>query len=329
MQHRLSIQQFSSYVSQVMSENRQNPTGLPSEKEIGTTLAFLERGLEDLQRQLDGSLTSRSPLLETCQGIVLKLTFHLVINQIMLCCACLQLRAFYFFETPHRRQRGLLKTYATALSLIDMTQEATEKSGLMIYAPGHFGHILLMAGVTVLKILHSSFSVFVDFAEGKRAFNSVVTLLRRASIEDNDLPGKSSKILAQLWAIHDPSTSKSGQGNEPLLRLRTRSSASVMHDALWVWRERFAKKPTPAGPAADMPGSSSSPEDMPQSNSTTETANLFNESNPEFSVEGMGAFWDMNLPWLLPMDLDTYFSREDQQMDLPNFQYSLEADANS
>jgi len=52
-----------------MSENRQNPTGLPSENEIGTTLAFLERAFEDLQRQLDGDLTSRSHILETVQTI--------------------------------------------------------------------------------------------------------------------------------------------------------------------------------------------------------------------------------------------------------------------
>lgn len=258
----------------------------------------------------------------------------------MLCCACLQLRAFYFFETSHSRQRGLLKSYTTALSLIEMTEKATEKSGFMIYAPAHFGHMMFTAGVTVLKILHSSFSTFVDFARGKRAFNSVITLCRRASIEDNDLPGRSSKILSQLWAIHDPSSSKLGQGNEPSLRLRTRSSASVMHDALWVWRERFAKQyncqrpglvltptPTPAGTVADIPGSSSSSDDMSQSHVTAETANLVNDSNPNFCIEGLGAIWDMNVPWLLPMDLDTYFSREDQQMGLPNFPYSLEADA--
>ncbi len=53
-----------------MSENRQNPAGLPSENEIGTTLAFLERGFEDLQRQLNGNLTSRSHLLIALSSVV-------------------------------------------------------------------------------------------------------------------------------------------------------------------------------------------------------------------------------------------------------------------
>lgn len=259
----------------------------------------------------------------------------------MLCCASLQLRAFYFFERPHHRQRGLLKSYSTAISLINKTEEATRNSDFMIYAPAYFGHMILTAGIIVLKILHSSFSSFVEFAEGKRAYNSVVTLLRRASIEDSDLHGKSSKILAQLWAIHDPSTSKLGNEEDPSLRLKTRSSASVMHDALWVWRERFAKQynsqrsgapltpapPAPTTKAAEVPTTITSPNEISRSHATTEGLHLVDESNPSLSTEGIGVLWDLNLPWMLPMDLDAYLSWEDQQSDLARFQYPLEADA--
>lgn len=221
-----------------------------------------------------------------------------------------------------------------------MAEEAAENFSFVIYAPTHFGHILLTAGVIVLKVLHSSFSTFLDISGGKRAFNLVVTLLRRASIEDNDLPGRSSKILAQLWAVHDTSISNSGQGNEPTLRLKTRSSASVMHDALWVWRDKFAKQGTsstsqgprhvlaPAAPSTvfDVSESISHPQNISQGHVAPEISHIIDESNPNFNIEGLGAIWDMNLPWLLPMGLDTFFAPEVQQVGVSNSQYSLEAD---
>lgn len=85
--HRLLIQQFSCYVSQVMSENRQNPTGIPSENEIGTTLAFLERGFEDLQRQLDINLSGRSHILEGMENLP---NWYFIQLSIKSCCAVLR-----------------------------------------------------------------------------------------------------------------------------------------------------------------------------------------------------------------------------------------------
>lgn len=228
----------------------------------------------------------------------------------MLCCASLQLRSFYFFERPNHRQRGLLKSYATAVALINMTENAMHKSGFMIYSPTHFGHMLLTAGTIVLKILHSSFSSYVDFTSGKRAFNSAVTLLRRSSIEDNDLPGRSSKILAQLWSICESAPSRSELGREPSLQLKTRFNASVMHDALWIWRERSDRKSNshPRGP--DLPPltnadvSEACNDVLPPRSSNVETQVLLEVPGLDFDLEDMEAIWDINMPPLLPVDLD-------------------------
>ncbi len=72
---------------------------------------------------------------------------------------------------------------------------------------------------------------------GKRAFNTVISMLKRSSVEDNDLKGRVGKILAQLWSAHQSLPAKREQ--EPGLQVRTRLGASILHDSLWQWRERF------------------------------------------------------------------------------------------
>lgn len=94
-----------------------------------------------------------------------------------------------------------------------------------------------LAAIKLLKILNSSLSQYVDFDAGKRLFNSAMYLIRRSSVEDNDLAGRSSKILTQLWVVHNSLTARREQ--EPRLRINTRLSASLLHDSLWLWREEF------------------------------------------------------------------------------------------
>jgi hypothetical protein len=126
------------------------------------------------------------------------------------------------------------------MAVISMLDRAKENYNMIQYAPSHFGRIVTVAGIVILKVLHSSFAQYVDFEAGKRSFNLTLSFLRSLSVENNDLHGRSSKILAQLWSFHSSLTSKNNE--DPKLRLRSRSSASVLHDALWVWRERFEKE---------------------------------------------------------------------------------------
>lgn len=93
-----------------------------------------------------------------------------------------------------------------------------------------------MAALFILKLQDSNYAELLDVESGKRAFNAALFLLRQASLEDSDLPGRTSNILAQLWSRQGHSKQS---GEEPRLRLRTRLSASLLHDQLWSWRESF------------------------------------------------------------------------------------------
>ena len=96
--------------------------------------------------------------------------------------------------------------------------------------------MLILATIILLKILKSDYSQFVDSFAGKRMYNSSLLLLRSCSVENNDNVGRASKILTQLWGVQKSLTV--GE-EEPSLCVRTRLGASVLHDALWLWRQEF------------------------------------------------------------------------------------------
>jgi len=165
----------------------------------------------------------------------LHLTLDVEIHRIALTMARLQLRTYYLLELclPQSRKEGLIKTYTTALTLISQIAEADTTSNYMIYAPSYVYLMLVTASMLVMKIVHSTYDRYIDCEGGKRAFNSVLGLLRRTVLEDNDTSGRATKILAQLWTVHRD------HRKEPSLNVTSRLGANVLHDELWTWREKF------------------------------------------------------------------------------------------
>jgi len=74
----------------------------------------------------------------------------------------------------------------------------------------------------------------VDFQVGRRNFNTSIRILRQCSLQDNDNPGRGSKILSQLWIHYQ--NSPTIRENQPNMQIRTRLGASILHDSLWIWR---------------------------------------------------------------------------------------------
>lgn len=164
------------------------------------------------------------------------------IHHINIQTAYLQLYTYYFFFDPSSnvRKEGLLKCYNTSLDLINMASDADKQSNFMIYCPNYYCQSLTSAASVVLKIVHSSYSKYIPLDRGKGAFNTVLSLLRKSSLENNDLWGRGSMILMQLWGLYQLKPEKKYQ--EPTLRVKTRYTASVLHDSLWTWREEFGSQ---------------------------------------------------------------------------------------
>ena len=155
----------------------------------------------------------------------------------------LQLGTFYFFMKEHTevRKLGLLKAYTTAVSVISKSVEADKSWGFLKNVPNGYLQILCTGAILVMKIVHSSYSQYIDVDEGKRAFDSIVALKLTAPERDyhrDDLRDRIRRILEQLWSLHHSLTLAKEQ--EPSLRVKSRLGASVMHDALWTFRDQHA-----------------------------------------------------------------------------------------
>ena len=97
-----------------------------------------------------------------------------------------------------------------------------------------------------MKVIHSSYSSYINIPEGRRAFNAFLLLARQGSIEDNDLFGRANKILTQLWVVHRSFLQE--QQTHPTLTHKSRSFFSVASDSLWLWRDRFGGQPDNGAP---------------------------------------------------------------------------------
>ncbi|KAK7902855.1 hypothetical protein LTR67_002501 [Exophiala xenobiotica] len=86
----------------------------------------------------------------------------------------------------------------------------------------------------------------------KTYFFQTISLLKRMSVESNDMPSRMAKIFSQLWSIDrifehttsSPQTTSDGTGTSPAaatspLVVQSRLSMSVLHDCMWRWKDRF------------------------------------------------------------------------------------------
>lgn len=150
--------------------------------------------------------------------------------------ASLQLRCYHFLERQANSslREGVLRAYQSALDIIRLVQERETKVRLLTRGPILFQNALSMASTFTLKVLRSPYSRLVDGEDGRKSFNLSLSLIRKCSLEDHDLPGKFSKILAKLWCA-TPDEMSQQQG----LIVTTRLAGSLLHDAIWKYREKF------------------------------------------------------------------------------------------
>lgn len=167
-----------------------------------------------------------------------------------MCGIRVSLFSFHFFEAPggERRRLGLLKAFAAACEFIEALLAADTSSGLLGVMPAFAYYYLAISSFLLLRIFDSSYAQYVDLILGKKLLNSAIIALRRASVVNNDLSGRTSQILSQLWRVLDKPNPRKTE--EPSLRICSRFEASVLQDFAWLWREVFGGQenayPTPA-----------------------------------------------------------------------------------
>lgn len=181
------------------------------------------------------------------------LTMSLAVDVLYLKTAQLHLRLTAFFDKPQSPNylTDLRHVYIAAAALLQHVSDMSMDQ--FVYVPRYIEQMMLAAGATLMKILNSFFAPHVDIVHGKTLFSRAVNHLRKLSVRSNDLPQRLAEVMAQLWSSSNAMEQKlfadDGQGggiarvaDESLqLKVRCRSSLSVLYDAIWRWRERVGQ----------------------------------------------------------------------------------------
>ncbi|TKA58998.1 hypothetical protein B0A55_11239 [Friedmanniomyces simplex] len=194
------------------------------------------------------------------------------IETLYLKAAALHLRLSAFFDKPTAPNYlvDLRNVYIAASSLLTVATDLPPE--YFTYIPRYIEQMMLAGAVTLLKLLNSFYASHVDIPSGRTLFSKTVSALRRLSVRSNDLPQRLAEVLAQLWQTSGASEQKLFNGDSGLakpgpdeslqLRVRCRSSLSLLYDAIWRWRQqvgqegrilldRAVEHPTAIAPASD------------------------------------------------------------------------------
>jgi hypothetical protein len=172
--------------------------------------------------------------------------FEIAENEVILSAIGLQLYGFHLLDPSDSipRKMGLLRAYYMAITLITRIQQLDSNNNFMKYCPASYFRAASLSALFILKLHDSSYVTLLDSEGGSHAFTTALALIRRASLEDNDLPERISTILLQLWSQQGRSTRSK---KEPALISRTRMAASLLHEQLWIWRETFGGQESASG----------------------------------------------------------------------------------
>lgn len=120
---------------------------------------------------------------------------------------------------------------------------------IFMHLPRYIEQMMLAGATTLLKLLNSFYASHVDIPSGRTLFSKTVSCLRQLSVRSNDLPQRLAEVMAQLWQTSGASEQRlfpdtlSKQADESLqLRVRCRSSLSVLYDAIWRWRQQVGQQ---------------------------------------------------------------------------------------
>lgn len=172
------------------------------------------------------------------------------IDTLYLKAAALHLRLTAFFDKPTQPNylADLRNVYIAASSLLTVVIELPAEH--FMYMPRYIEQMMLAGAVTLLKLLNSFYATHVDIPSGRTLFSRAVSALRQLSVRSNDLPQRLAEVMAQLWqtlggAREEQRLFKNETAAAPdeslQLRVRCRSSLSVLYDAIWRWRQQVGQ----------------------------------------------------------------------------------------
>ncbi|CAD0112008.1 unnamed protein product, partial [Aureobasidium uvarum] len=148
------------------------------------------------------------------------------------------IRSFYFLKQDKTSYAASFdKIQQTARQIIAKVERLIHSVSNPVSIPNYIVCALLFAAYALLRILKSSIPFLSgECEEAKSSLFTTISLLKRLSIDANDMCSKSCTFLTQLW--NSPRAFKKADGTDMLdLRARSRLNGSHVVDAILWWRE--------------------------------------------------------------------------------------------
>ncbi|KAJ6038501.1 hypothetical protein N7460_008272 [Penicillium canescens] len=196
--------------------------------------AVLENGVRamtlDQERSLDILLRRYESQVDELelQTVADDETFHL-----LLCRMAIQ--SFHFYKSQTTVSSGCLpRLIVTACSLIDYVQALRDRMGFLSMAPVQIGFGVLLASISLLRILKSN----IACSSCTNLLFATINLAKQMSTDRTDTAAKTITVVNQLW--NSSKAFRKADGSEyTALRIRSRLILSQILDAVWWWRDEF------------------------------------------------------------------------------------------
>ncbi|KAL5612839.1 uncharacterized protein BROUX77_002995 [Berkeleyomyces rouxiae] len=175
-----------------------------------------------------------------------RLTRHQDLDTFTLLCTRLEIQAYYFVaksdpESPTLRH-NMLRAYRTATSLIDLAVKLEESVQFLHHAPSHIFRYILEASCLVMRVCMSTnlSSLLPGTGTGTgnispaaaiSSINTCTRALRACSVQDNDMPIRTLKIMESFWSLQAVMPSFG-----PVSELHHRIGSSLTFDSLRRWK---------------------------------------------------------------------------------------------
>lgn len=122
--------------------------------------------------------------------------------------------------------------------VVDHIKNLGERLDVLATAPVQVNFGILLASVSLLRILKIFASRDLDIDRAKSSFFTAINLAKQMSFENNDSSAKAVIIVNQLW--NSSKAFRKSDGSEyTALRIRSRLVLSPVVDAVWWWRDEF------------------------------------------------------------------------------------------
>ncbi|KAF4161057.1 hypothetical protein CNMCM6936_007311 [Aspergillus lentulus] len=216
--------------------------------------AVVENGVRNLSLEQERSLDI---ILRTYESQItdLETQFTSAVDRFHVALCRLSIQVFHFYKTGTLASTGALpRLLAAACRVIDFVQSLGQTPGRLVTTPVQINFGLLLASVSLLRILKLYTSCDLDLERARASFFSGINIAKEMSVQQNDSAAKAVFILNQLWNSTKAYRKPDGSAYTSL-RVRGRLVLSPVLDAVWWWRDenepQYRTMYLPQGEAAD------------------------------------------------------------------------------